>query len=636
MKNLSSVLIVLILAFAAFAQTNEFSYQGFLNDNSASANGNYDFEFRFYTNSAGGSPLFTQQRLNVVVTNGVFNVVLDFGQIFPSAQIAPNGLADIYLETAVKLAGSGSFTTLTPRSKLLATPFASISTLATQSQNAVTATNATTANNALNLGGVLANQFVQTNDSRLSDARNPLPNSANYIQNGTLQQSLSNFNISGNGTAAGTLSGTTVNAGLQYNIGGGRVLAKFGQNNLYLGTLAGAANGGIQNTLVGDSAGKDTTGNENAMFGFVAGQNSTTGSNNSFLGSRAGTINLTGSNNTLVGAYSNFGANNMNNAASFGYRSFVETNNSIVLGGVNGKNGATSDTSVGIGTTAPEAPLDIESAFLNSPPNVPSLRLTNYGRFSLIRGRSAGGTRTLPTAVTNGSNIFTITADGYRNGGFSDLGMASIFFKAAETWTTTANGTAIEFGTTPNGTTTEQIRMRIDQNGNVAIGAILPAQKLDVNGNVRVGTGTTGCIEDRDGTVIAGTCSSDLRFKKNVTPFGNVLNNFSKLRPVNYNWRSEEFTERKFGEKTSYGLIAQEVEELFPDLVATDEKGYKAINYSKLPIYTIQAVKELKAENDELKEKLESQQKQMELQQKLVEDLRKAVCETNPQTAVCK
>jgi hypothetical protein len=163
--------------------------------------------------------------------------------------------------------------------------------------------------------------------------------------------------------------------------------------------------------------------------------------------------------------------------------------------------------------------------------------------------------------------------------------------------------------------------MTINHDGQVAIGDHTPGRKLDVDGIIRVGatSGTIGCVEDRDGTVIAGTCASDLRFKKNVTPFGNVLSNFAKLRPVNYFWRTEEFADQHFGKRQSFGLIAQDVEKLFPDLVSTDEKGFKAINYSKLPLYTIQAVRELKAENDDLRSRLERQQSQIdELARKIV------------------
>src|SRR6185503_11722536 len=99
-------------------------------------------------------------------------------------------------------------------------------------------------------------------------------------------------------------------------------------------------------------------------------------------------------------------------------------------------------------------------------------------------------------------------------------------------------------------------------------------------------------------TPIAGVCSSDRRFKKDITPFAPALDKLTALQPVHYYWRAEDFPNRHFGNSRSYGLIAQDVEQVLPELVATDSDGYKAVNYSKLPLLTIQAVKELKAEND--------------------------------------
>jgi len=69
-------------------------------------------------------------------------------------------------------------------------------------------------------------------------------------------------------------------------------------------------------------------------------------------------------------------------------------------------------------------------------------------------------------------------------------------------------------------------------------------------------------------------------------------------------WRSDEFPARHFGNGQNYGLIAQDVEQVLPELVVTNEDGYKAVDYSKLPLLTIQAVKDLKAENDALKKRL--------------------------------
>ena len=63
--------------------------------------------------------------------------------------------------------------------------------------------------------------------------------------------------------------------------------------------------------------------------------------------------------------------------------------------------------------------------------------------------------------------------------------------------------------------------------------------------------------------------------------------------------------------RRAYGLIAQDVEQVLPELVVTNEDGFKAVDYSKLPLLTIQAVKDLKSEvkelsteNDTLKQRL--------------------------------
>ena len=135
----------------------------------------------------------------------------------------------------------------------------------------------------------------------------------------------------------------------------------------------------------------------------------------------------------------------------------------------------------------------------------------------------------------------------------------------------------------------------------VSISADSAADRLQVFGDIRVGTaGSNGCINDFSGSAIAGVCSSDARLKKDVTPFGPALGAMIALRPVHYSWRADEFPDRRFGHGRASGLIAQEVEQVLPELVVTGDDGFKAVDYRQLPLLTIQALKELKAENDAL------------------------------------
>ena len=240
---------VLFLCDMACAQTTTFTYQGKLTEGSSPANGSYDLQFALFDNLAGGTQIgSTLIRAGTNVAGGIFTVQLDFAiNAFPGA--------NRFLEISVRPASVGSFTILSPRQQISSTPYA-IRTLS--------AATADTATNSTQLGGVAASQYVQTNDSRLSDSRPPTPGSANYIQNTTTQQT-ANFNISGNGRISGNLGiGTTTNSANKLDVreasGGVAVFARVGgQPSVTQGgvvgilgecadcdaALAGASNNGV-------------------------------------------------------------------------------------------------------------------------------------------------------------------------------------------------------------------------------------------------------------------------------------------------------------------------------------------------------------------------------------------------------
>jgi hypothetical protein len=268
------------------AQTTTFTYQGRFTDGGTAANGTYDMQFKLFDGS-GNQISSTITNAAVTVSGGVFTVQLDYGAPAFSG-------ADRFLEMGVRQAGNGeAYTVLSPRQPLTSTPYAI---------RAAVAMTADTATNATQLGGVAANQYVQANDARLSDARPPTANSASYIQNsGNFQNA--EFNISGNGSVAGTLLGTFVTAAVHYNLGGKRVLSAPGIDNLFVGPNAGNANTtATQNSFFGVDAGKSTTtGFGNSFFGTIAGKGNTTGARNSFFGSLVGDANTTGSYNSFFG-----------------------------------------------------------------------------------------------------------------------------------------------------------------------------------------------------------------------------------------------------------------------------------------------------------------------------------------------
>jgi len=135
----------------------------------------------------------------------------------------------------------------------------------------------------------------------------------------------------------------------------------------------------------------------------------------------------------------------------------------------------------------------------------------------------------------------------------------------------------------------------------VGIGTSAPNTTLQVVGDIRVGTSATnGCVKSFAGTALAGTCSSGARLKADIRPFEPVLGRVVQLRPVHFTWNVEQFPAYHFGAGLNSGLIAEEVEQVSPEMVAADERGYKMVNYSERSYLTLAAVRELDAKANAL------------------------------------
>ncbi|RXR20202.1 tail fiber domain-containing protein [Flavobacterium stagni] len=158
------------------------------------------------------------------------------------------------------------------------------------------------------------------------------------------------------GLSAGTNSTGTSNTYIG-NLAGNANTS--GDYNTFLGRFSGA-NGSLGNasTYLGYAAGLNSSGNNNIAIGAFSGQN-TSGRLNLFIGFSAGNVNTTGERNTLLGNDAEVGTSNLTNATALGNQAFVNTSNALVLGSINGVNGATASTSVGIGTTSPSRRLHV-------------------------------------------------------------------------------------------------------------------------------------------------------------------------------------------------------------------------------------------------------------------------------------
>ena len=172
--------------------------------------------------------------------------------------------------------------------------------------------------------------------------------------------------------------------------------------NSFFGYNTGMSNTtGMVNSFFGEEAGRlNTTGGSNSFVGSAAGFYNTTGSGNTFIGKDAGYNSTSGANtvenyNTLVGA-STLGAAAITNATAIGYRTRVTQSNSLVLGSINGINGATADTNVGIGTTAPLARLHVQNG---------DIYVGSAGRGIILK--SPDGTKCAMLSIDNSGTLVT-------------------------------------------------------------------------------------------------------------------------------------------------------------------------------------------------------------------------------------
>lgn len=110
-----------------------------------------------------------------------------------------------------------------------------------------------------------------------------------------------------------------------------------------------------------------------------------------------------------------------------------------------------------------------------------------------------------------------------------------------------------------------------------------------------------GTIEDDD----SSGYFSDRRLKTDVREIQHPLEDINKIRGVKFYWKDK----KRFTTRENIGVIAQEVEKVYPQVIVTTKDGYKKVKYQFLVAPLIEAVKELKRENEELRKRVEQLEK---------------------------
>ena len=123
--------------------------------------------------------------------------------------------------------------------------------------------------------------------------------------------------------------------------------------------------------------------------------------------------------------------------------------------------------------------------------------------------------------------------------------------------------------------------------------SIVTTGSINISGSLGVGTAASGVV----GAILATNdvvafASSDERLKENVASIENAVEKVEAIGGYTYNWIPMEGV-HVYGDMKDIGVIAQEIEKVFPELVSDRENGYKAVKYDKLTAVLIEAVKEL-------------------------------------------
>jgi hypothetical protein len=330
-------------------------------------------------------------------------------------------------------------------------------------------------------------------------------------------------------------------------VGGGALALNNGDSNTAVGAAALLLNtSGIENTAVGTEALVfNETGSFNSAVGTFALNNNIDGSNNSAFGERALTFNVHGSYNTAIG------------------------NGALLTNDITGNNLANSNTAVGN-----------EALLINSD-----------GDSNTAVGADALGSNT----IGNGNSA--IGADALHNNssgsGNTANGLQALLNNTTGGGNTAEGIFALSNNTGGNGNTAmgnHALSGNIDGSSNVALGDNAGSNATTGSGNVYIGAGMHGVAGESDACYIRsifgqtsaggipvlinadqklGTAPSSKRFKQDIKPMDKASDTLFALKPVVFRYKKEIDP----AGTPQLGLVAEDVENVNPDLVVRDKEG---------------------------------------------------------------
>ena len=262
-----------------------------------------------------------------------------------------------------------------------------------------------------------------------------------------------------------------------------------------------------------------------------------------------------------------------------------------------------SDGSVGIGTTSPSYKLDVHGVGrIYSASGDADLRIeggaSNTTSFMIRNG--AGNNRV--DFLTAGANAMTINSSQRVGIGTTspasklhiDQSLDNVLIVSDNPHATTNATSGISFGGHSNGNV--YVDTKTHTGGTIDFRCGEGTEQGYTRTWLQVDTtnGQSKFVND-----VVAYASSDKRLKENIKNIDNPLEKISMINGITFDWINNEKAHSNLG--SDIGVIAQEIEEVLPEVVTTRDNGYKAVKYEKIVPLLIEAIKEQQEQIEELK-----------------------------------
>ncbi|MFA6924532.1 MAG: tail fiber domain-containing protein [Bacteroidales bacterium] len=259
----------------------------------------------------------------------------------------------------------------------------------------------------------------------------------------------------------------------------------------------------------------------------------------------------------------------------------------MIFTNINAQMKVLSNGNVGVGTTSPQSKFDVNGTICGEPSTLDAGAYTNFvsglGNYDYSNPSNCDRELRIQTVNNTGSYLQYLIYNGMITGDYNNPVynqgawgyFSGIAFQQDRTNFLVNTGTA---GTGTPFTITPTKALTISNSGHIGIGSeYTGSYYLYVNGSAW----SNGTWQ-----------SSDMRFKKNITPIDSALSKLLKLNGKTYELRKDDFKDFHFDDGKNLGFLAQEVKEVLPEAVRLDSNGYYSINYDMLIPILVEAIKQ--------------------------------------------